>query len=297
MGDKTDMHPVTVNLITESGGNTLGDVANPVVVNAQLQDAEGNPIDSLSGAINVHSADVHIIPVNRRFAQFPGTNTTTLSANTSSGDTSIDIQAGDYANYDVGDWLFLEDNNTQETEFMQITVKPGSPTLTLDRPLDNAYASATATVEEVVVNMATNGSLSSPISFKVQPPSDEIWHITRINLAAVTTNASASDDFLSITALTNGVVLRQDNNGVKKTWTNWKADSDIMTDQYDLDNVPTVPAAGAGQRGRWWLKRADVIIRLDGSTSDFVEFLVQDDLTGADLSEWYMKAQGHIEGE
>ena len=32
MGEDTEMRPITVELITERGGNALGDVANPVVV-------------------------------------------------------------------------------------------------------------------------------------------------------------------------------------------------------------------------------------------------------------------------
>lgn len=262
-----------------------------------LHDGSGNAINSLSGALDVHSADVHIVPANRRFAQFPGTNTTTLNANASAGDTAIDIQAADYGNYDVGDWLFLEDGNMQETEFLQITVKPGSPTLTLDRPLDGPYASATTTVEEVEPNIATgNGTLAAPISFKIQPPGDEVWHITRINITSTQSAESDISEFLSLTALTNGVVIRQDNNGTKKTWTVWKSDANMMEDYYDIDPVPKPPAGNFGQRGRWWLKRSDVVIKLDGAINDFMELLIQDDLTGSTLTDFEVKALGHKEG-
>lgn len=267
-----------------------------------LIDNNGQPIGTLGGAINTHSADVHLIPVNRRFAQFPGIVTSTLSVDASIGDISIDIQAGDYASFNQFDWIFLKDGSTEETDFLQITVKPGSPIFTLDRPLDKNYSSATATVEVVQPNLASAvGTLVVPVSFKIQPPggdNPEIWHITRLNLSSTNTTAQSSiDEFLSLTALINGVVLRQDNDGLKKIWTNWKTDSDIMEDQYDIDPVPKPPAGKFGQRGRWWLKRADVIIKLNGATNDFAEFLAQDNLTGGNLTDWQMKAQGHLEGE
>ena len=73
-----------------------------------LMGNEGQPIKTLGDALDIHSADVHIEMKNRRFANFPGTNTTTLILDASAGDISIDIQTADYANYNIGDELFLK---------------------------------------------------------------------------------------------------------------------------------------------------------------------------------------------
>ncbi len=48
--------------------------------------------------------------------------------------------------------------------------------------------------------------------------------------------------------------------------------------------------------GRWTFKEAGVIVRLDGAAGDYLEFLVQDDIS-AKIDLFESKLQGHIEGQ
>jgi hypothetical protein len=260
---------------------------------SKIIDDSGNVIGSLNGALNVHVADVHENMVNRYFVVFTGDDTT-LSAQANAGDVSIDIQGGDYALYVVGNWLELSSGNILETNYVRITAKPGSPALTLDRPLDNTYPNG-SDVKEVNPNIVSSGSLVTPISYRLTPPSNKVFHINRLLLAVISTAESSIDEYHSLSGLTNGVTVRVCQNGVFTTLTNWKKDQDIIEDMYDLSQVEKPPAGKFGQRGRWTLTEAGSYKRLDGSTNDFMEILVQDNLTSSTLEDLQIKPQGHVE--
>ena len=59
----------------------------------RLHDAFGNPIGSLDGAVDVHNADVHTIPVNEYFSRYLGIEDT-LAVAASVGDTSVIVTNG-----------------------------------------------------------------------------------------------------------------------------------------------------------------------------------------------------------
>jgi hypothetical protein len=276
-----------------SGGDALGDTLDPIVVNAQLQDGSGNPIESLNGAINVHVADVHDTLINRNAANFTGT-TSTLNGAVSAG--AVQITVNDAATFVATDWLQLTDGTTQETNFVQVVDATADPVLEIDRPLDNSYSNG-AGVEKVLVNLAsTVGSRAAPISYIIQPPTDETWHILRmlISITDDTNTAMTYAVFGNIAALTNGVVVRRDNNGTHMTLTNWKKNADFIEDAYDWDPNITSPANEYGMKVRWTLEKAGSYVKLIGSTNDHIEILIQDDLTA--LDDFQIKLQGHKEG-
>lgn len=120
--------------------------------------------------------DTQTLLLNRYIGSFHG-HTTTLSTAASIGDTAIDIQAGDYSSFAVGDRLFLLDGSNEENHFPIITVKPGSPTLTLNKPLDRAYSNGSV-VQHIVINVfETAGTLGSPVSYKLFPPPGISYYI------------------------------------------------------------------------------------------------------------------------
>jgi hypothetical protein len=271
---------------------------NAIIGKVKVVDDLGNVIGSLGNALDVHVTDVHDITLNRYFVQYMAT-TSSLDGVVNAQDKTIDIQASDYANFPVGSWIQIKDGNKEETNFCQVTIAGGSPTLTLDRPLDNSYANGSI-VTLVQTNLATAvGSLGSPISFKLLPPSDETWHIKRFLLASINTTLESSfEKFLSLDALTNGVILRHHSNGNTRIISHWKKDADFIEDMYDFYPVDKPPTGKFGTQGRFTLSKSESYSRLRGANGDFLEILIQNDLTvnSNRLEDWQIKAQGHLEG-
>jgi len=260
--------------------------------NINLHDGEGNPVGSLNGAIDVHDADVHDQVVNEYFHRHTGVSDT-IAIESAKQDTIINVTNGGL--FSVDDELQLS-NGLEGTTFPKITAITINA-LTLDRPLDHAYVVG-ATVEVVTTNMAVLGSLASPISFKTEPNSDELWHVIRFLFTMTHTSAGDLGLFGNQTSLTNGVVLRIykaefDQYG---TFTLFKSNSDIKDNMYDVDFDTRSSGGGTyGTTGRGSIKiGTGAVPKVDGSKGDFVEMLIQDDLTG--LLSYRQKIQGHIEG-
>ena len=264
-----------------------------------LHDGDGNPISSLKGAIDVHDADLHDVPVNELFHRHTGVKTTLAVASLRHA-TSIQVVDGSaFAN---GDAFQIEETvlgvTTIEVTFPTIITGGGTNTFVLDRPLDNAFGT-TATVEHVETNMALAvGTLTNPVIYQLLPDSTQTWHIVRFLLAMVHTTAGDDSKFGNITdGLTNGCVLRG-YNGTADTYrmfTNWKSNFDIKMDMFNLPNTDKAGAGNFGTNGRGSIRDGTgAVPKLDGSDGSVLEFLVQDDLT--QLIKFNLKGQGHIEG-
>lgn len=256
-----------------------------------LTDGYGNPIGSYRNSINIHASDVHYEIVNEQFSQATAT-TTTLDSAVSAGDTSISTVSA----LSVGDQLIIE-NGSVENPFPIVTAVSGTGpyAITLDSPLDYDHPVGTS-VTKTLVNMAVAGSLTSPQSFKVQPLSGEVMHLTRILIEMTHGTAGDNGLFGNLAALKSGCVLRYYNGatGQNTKFTNWKTNSDMVTDMYDVTYSSRSGGGGAyGTNCRGTFKNADAIIRLDGDAGDYLELLVQDDLSG--LVSFRIKAQGHFE--
>ena len=289
--------------------NVAGTVVNPATEDKQddaianqtdgtqisrAYDGAGNPLSSYLDntgkyVLNVHDADVHNILINRHFVNFD-TATENPTVAIVSGDTIILV--ADTTGFIVGGTIVIKDaaGDVREHHFV-VTAVVANTSITVDRPIDNAYTTS-ATLEVVSMNMNVVGSLAAPISYILKPPVDEVWHIVRILLSI--TDASAMDDALfgGLPALTNGVTIREVRSNTT-TLTNWKANKDMKEDMYDVDYALKAPAGFYGLNGRWTFKNAGVALRLDGAEGDFIEVLIQDNLTG--LVTFRVKGQGHIE--
>jgi len=274
----------------DGSGNPISSTLNALSVS--LKDGYGNPIGSLNGAIDVHDADVHDQVVNEYFHRHTGVSDTIAIAS-SKQDTTINVTNGGI--FSIGDELQLS-NGLEGTTFPKITAI-ATNALTLDRPLDHAYVIG-ATVEVVTTNMAVLGTLASPISFKAEPNSDELWHVIRFLFTMTHSTAGDLGLFGNQAALTNGVVLRIykaefDQYG---TFTLFKSNSDIKDNMYDVDFDTRSSGGGTyGTTGRGSIKvGTGAVPKVDGAVGDFVEMLIQDDLTG--LISYRQKIQGHVEG-
>lgn len=254
----------------------------------------GEAVGVYRGALNVHDADVHRQIVNEQFDQHQAT-TTTLSVAATAGSTSITVASA--TGFTVGSYIHLLNaaGTVDENVHPKITVVVGN-VLTLDRPLDNSYAIGDSVILTVVNIAASAGTLAAPQSYKMYPLPGHTWHITRILIEMTHTTAGDNGLFGDLPELTNGVVLRRYDGltGSTSTFTIWRNNSDIVTDMFDV--VYSARSGGGGAYGtncRGTFTNAGAIVYLNGDNGDYLEVLVQDDITG--LTSFRIKAQGHYE--
>lgn len=251
----------------------------------------GGPYTTYMGAQNVHIDELHNQPVNELFHLHTGT-IDTLAVAVTQGDTSIELT--DTTGFVAGSAIQI--NNGQiETTFPIITDVPGGNVLTLDRPLDFAYGIGDQ-VEVVHTDLSTTaGSLASPIIHQIKPGLGEIWYIQRIIISMTHAAAAADNLFGGIAALTNGVVLRANIGGQFGSFTNWKANSDIILDMFDVTYSDKAGPSLFGTSARGSFTRIGVDVKLDGDNGDYMDVLIQDaGITG--LSSFFLNGQGYVEG-
>lgn len=263
------------------------------LLNSALHDGYGNPIGSLSGAINIHVADVHTIPVNDYAHRHK--SPTTLVAPANMGDTQITV--ADATDFVVGEYVHMGPiGNTKEPIHPQVTAQDiPAGIVTLDHPLDFSYANG-EDVTVAVVNMVEDSigaSLIAPVVYRYRPHNGFVEHIERLLFSMIHNTAADDSKFGGEAALLNGIVLRAFINGRYGTFTNWKTNADIKLDMYDVEYTSKSGGGDFGVNGRGSFNRIGVIIKLDPAVGDFVEFLVQDPQLILSLK---IKLQGHVEG-
>lgn len=262
------------------------------VMKVALTDAAGNLLKSTDQRLLVHDGDIHDRIVNDPFTQDGGTSTT-LSVAASAGDTSITVAST--AGLAVGNQLRIGDA-TGERHVSKITALPGGGVVTLDFPLDYGYAISEA-VQLVSASMNVTGTLASPQSFVVQPQAGEIFHVTSLQLTMNHTAAGDNGLFGDLTALTNGVVIRRvdGTTGQTNILTVWKSGDDIAVDGGDPKYAAR--SSGGGTYGTNSILNVKGLsggyFHLDGDAGDYIEVLVQDDLST--LLDFKMHAQGHFD--
>lgn len=243
-----------------------------------------------NGRTITHDKNPHEVVVNEHFHLHTAV-TDTLAVAAAAGDTSITV--ADAAGFVVGGELQIE-NGVIEVTFATITVIAGT-LFTLDRPLDqNFEIGDTVTVVETDMS-TTAGTLASPISYKVEPTPGEEWAIARILVTMVMLGAGDDSKFGDLTALTNGCTLRyyDGTNNQFTTFTNWKINSDIIHDGYDATYNNKAGGGNFGFVSRWTFERIGVEPKIHGDHGDYLEFLIQDDITG--LVNFQVKAQGFVD--
>ena len=271
-------------------------VGDTVPVPIALFDGNNNPISSLDGALDIHDADVHRVPVNELFHRHTGLSTTLAAPVTGGGLSPSTITVVSGVGFNDGDPIQIEDETKIEVTFPTIISGGGTTALVLDRPLDFDFAIG-ATIEQVATNMAVDGS-ATPVSFKLIPDINQTWHVVRFLLAMVHSTAADDSRFGSIIGgLQNGCILRGYNAEADqyRIFTNWKSNFDIKMDMYDLTYTDKAGGGNFGSNGRGSIRDGTgASPRLVGANNDYLELLVQDDLTG--LIKFALKGQGHIEG-
>lgn len=246
-----------------------------------------------NGAVDIHDSDFHTELVSRRFAYFTGTSSN-INAPVTAGDTSVTVVSD--AAFTVGDLVYISDGDLEENDgYPVVTAKPGGNVLTLDRPLDNGYTTA-GSVEIVDLDVAlANGTLASPVSYKLIPPADEVWHIQEIFFSGIDNTDPTDNLFIGATALTNGIVVRK-NASTDFTLLNAKSNGDLVTATGTIEYSNKAGGGGYTVRAILDMKSvSDVIMRIDGSAGEFLEVLVQDNLSTAGITSLYVSGRGHKE--
>ncbi len=262
------------------------------VTSSRLHDGFGNPIDSLKGAIDVHDADVHDIPVNELFHRHTGV-ATTLAVAASAGDTSITVVDGTLFNN--GDSFQIEEGSKIEVTFPVINLGGNTNTFIIDRPLDNDF-SIGALAEVVETNMAVDGTLLAPVSFRFIPDADQSWHAISFTLSMTHSSGSDSSLFGDLAELTNGLVLRAYNGlaDQHRIFDVWKNNAQIGLTFGKVDYLPKVGGGDFGTFATASIKfRSGAVPKVRGANGDYIEILVQDPL--GNLISLNLKAQGHEE--
>jgi len=119
----------------------------------------------------------------------------------------------------------------------------------------------------------------NPINYRYEPNGDTIFHVTRAQAFVVVDGVSeaalqAYDKFYSLPQLTNGVgaMIQVGGNIIVNT-----AENDLR----DQIQQPQVVVQTGGDGTNSWMKVFhDLEFALDGRKRDFIEYRVQDDLTG-----------------
>ena len=239
--------------------------------------------------VDVKHTDVD--QVNRHLLYFSGT-TKTLATAASIGDFTLTLNnvTGIVAGTTR---VFISSGDTEETDRLKVTAV-SAPDITVHQPLDNAYPIG-ATIEVVDTNLiSTTATQASPRIYRIQPPSNEIWHLLRLNFVLNGTNTAMDNSlFGSIAALTNGLILQKTVNSVVESLTNWGENGDFTEDMFDTLYTDKGPGGINGFQGRWTFRNMGIVHELNGSNSDCMDMVVQDDATGNNGLE--IKIQGHVE--
>lgn len=223
-------------------------------------------------------------------------DTITLAVNTVVDSNDITLTAGHglTTGTNAGDVIEIADT-TDGSFFLQceIVIVTGD-VITLDCPVNRIYTTAASLLAVSERDMNVDGSVT-PVVYSVLPFSLQKGDMVRIIVELRDTVGMDFETFGGIAALTNGVVVRVNNgDGTFRNLYNFKSNGDIIQQAFDHDFATNI---GGGTRGftsriTWGgQSKHGVVVRLDGSLSEALEIVIQDDLTGLTRMHW--NAQGH----
>ena len=222
-------------------------------------------------------------------------NLETVVQDSLNGAVSVDSKTlilNDATGFDVGDIVDIHSGTTHIHMYRLITVV-NSNTLTIDSGVDVALADGSQ-IDETTFNMAVDGSSTNQI-YIMKPRGVEEVDVTRIIIEMVHSATGTDILFGGIAALTNGVHLRKNiNNGESyQTIAIWRANKDLKEDMFDVVYGTSAGGSNKSTSGRFTILETGSIINLDAANNEFLELVIQDDLTG--LVGFQIKAQGHFE--
>lgn len=253
-------------------------------------------VKGLDGAypLPVLLSDQTTPPLQLYFAQSNSTVTTLSTAAILYGTSVVVVNA---AIFSAGDKIVII--SSLGRFFSATVLSVVSTTINFDTPLDFAFSPLTSEVISQDIEMNVVGSLGSPEVFKIRGGTGSIdvpitIDITRLIGYMITDGAPDLSKFGDLTALTNGLVLRE-SNGIISNIHNVKTNGDIVNLCFD-QNVYLAANPGQGLNGLGWRmtfagqSKHGVALRLGPDQS--LDYIVQDDLS--DLVTFRIVAEGHI---
>ncbi len=255
--------------------------------------APGRPTNQAStGYLNVHVADSHFAPLNIHFKKDSGTSETLGSSGAAAGVTQFDVAAGQGGTFSADDFITITEGTTQEFDVLKI-ISVSTDTLVVDRPLEDTYTSA-AIVEITNIDVTVDGS-STPVTFSIDPPSNETWHITAILFQFEDGPQPGIELFSGIAELTTGIVIRAETSIRNINLVVLRNNGD-MKHHFSPIEVEFIQKVGGGDwatSANWRLKDlTDAIIELDGSREDTLKLIINDNLTA--ITTGHVAIHGHL---
>jgi len=193
----------------------------------------------------------------------------------------------------AGDVIELA-NSVNGSFFMQCEiVSVVVNTVTLDCPINRIYTTTQSIIAVSEIDMNVNGAVT-PVVYSVLPFSLQKGDMVRLIVEMRDNSPMDFETFGGLAELTNGCVIRVNNgDGTYRNLYNFKSNGDIIEQCFDhdffLNNGGNI--RGFTARLTWGgQSKHGVVIRLDGSLDESLEFVIQDDLTGLDRMHW--TAQG-----
>lgn len=242
-----------------------------------------------NGGVPVNVQDQTTPPLDALFAK--SISNFTLAADTvASGITTLqyNFTANGGHGISINDEILLLDQAANKS-FFSVVINVVVNVITVDRPIDHAFPSATALGRIVTTSMNVDGSVTPKI-FSLRAgsiPTDAV----RFLIGASNNSAMDYSLFAGLPALTRGLVFRIVNS-FQKTIFCFKTDREMSLMCFDVKYADRAPAGEYGLISRFTFAGQDkhgVALRIQDD--DVLQWIVQDDLTS--LLTMQISAQGH----
>ena len=200
----------------------------------------------------------------------------------------VSVTVANNAGAAVGDCINISE---EARMFQSIISNVNGNIITFNTPVDYAFTTS-AVVCFGEWNLATANGATTPVVFCIQPPIGAVYDIYDISVSMEDNTAMYESTFGGLTALTKGIVGRI-TDGYSKNLFLCSNNSGFREYGFATSYPDKVPS---GTFAFWADKNFKTIngsvLRIDGTTNDKIEIIVQDNLTG--LSKLAVTVHGHV---